>query len=265
MATATAASANCGAVPATVSEHCRPLSFDRRQRLILENLVEVRRVARRICARLPKHVPFDDLVHSGVLGLIDAVEKFNPAKNVSLQAYAQIRIRGAILDSLREMDWGPRTLRWQARRIEQARSALIARLGRYPSEMEVAELLVLRLDKYQHILTQLHSLAPGKRQGLPESTSGEKARLAPSIRVSEDPFQLCARAESTRMLTEAIKTLGAKERKTLALYYFEERTMKEVGTLLKIQESRVSQIISAALDRLRAHLQERLIPWPHPG
>jgi RNA polymerase sigma factor for flagellar operon FliA len=171
MATATAVSANCGAVPATVPLHRRPRSFDRRQRLILENLVEVRRVARRICARLPKHVPFDDLVHSGVLGLINAVEKFNPSKNVSLQAYAQIRIRGAILDSLREMDWGPRTLRWQARRIEQARSALIARLGRFPSETEVAELLVLRLDKYQHVLTQLHSLAAGKRQGLPESTS----------------------------------------------------------------------------------------------
>lgn len=206
MATATAVSANCGAVPATVPLHRRPRSFDRRQRLILENLVEVRRVARRICARLPKHVPF-----------------------------------------------------------EQARSALIARLGRFPSETEVAELLVLRLDKYQHILTQLHSLAAGKRQGLPESTSRETARLTPSVRMSEDPFQLCARAESTRILAEAIKTLGAKERKTLALYYFEERTMKEVGTLLKIQESRVSQIIRAALNRLRAHLQERLIAWPHPG
>src|SRR5712664_4643033 len=112
--TATAFSDDYGAARRGMQKHRSPLGFEKRQQLILDNLCEVRRVARRIHARLPKHVAFDDLVHSGVLGLMDAVEKFDPSKNTSLRAYAQFRIRGAILDGLRELDWSPRFLRRQA-------------------------------------------------------------------------------------------------------------------------------------------------------
>src|SRR5271169_6614426 len=111
---------------------------DERQRLLLENLPEVRFIARRIHDRLPSHVPFDDLVHAGILGLIDAVDKFDPGKNVQLKSYARFRIRGAILDSLRQMDWSPRNLRRQARRIEEAQRELAAKLGHAPSESEIA-------------------------------------------------------------------------------------------------------------------------------
>ena len=239
-----------------MQQHRSPLGFEKRQQLILDNLCEVRRVARRIHARLPKHVLFDDLVHSGVVGLIDALEKFDFTKNVSLRSYAQIRIRGAILDSLRELDWGSRSLRRQARRIEQARRELIAVLGRSPSELELAASLGIRLDKFQRILTELHSLSAGARQRPLEFTSLKEELAAASNSANEDPFQLCARAEVTSMLSEAVDNLGEKERQILALYYFEERTMKEVATVLDLHESRISQIIGLALEHLRARLRE---------
>src|SRR5262249_59882825 len=108
-----------------------------RERLLHENLPEVRYIARRIHDRLPSHVPFDDVVHAGILGLIDAVDKFDPTRNVQLKSYARFRIRGAILDSLRQMDWSPRNLRRQARRIEEATRELAAELGHAPAESEI--------------------------------------------------------------------------------------------------------------------------------
>src|SRR6202166_2059008 len=135
-----------------------------RQRLLTENLQEVRYIARRIHDRLPSHVPFEDLVHAGILGLIDAVDKFDPAKNVQLKSYARFRIRGAILDSLRQMDWSPRNLRRQARRIEDANRELAAELGRAPSEPELAGRLGIELIEYQRLLGELRGLDLGSLQ-----------------------------------------------------------------------------------------------------
>src|SRR5271163_4907156 len=135
-----------------------PLDPDERQRLLLENLPEVRYIARRIHDRLPSHVQFDDLLHAGILGLIDAVDKFDASKNVQLKSYARFRIRGAILDSLRQLDWSPRNLRRQARRIEEAHRDLAATLGHAPSEPEVATHLGLELDEFQHLLGELRGL-----------------------------------------------------------------------------------------------------------
>src|SRR5271155_1383654 len=132
-----------------------PLDPEGRQRLLNENLPEVRYIARRIHDRLPSHVPFEDLVHAGILGLIDAVDKFDPRKNVQLKSYARFRIRGAILDSLRQMDWSPRNLRRQARRIEDANRELAAELGRAPSEPELAARMGLALEEFQRLLGEL--------------------------------------------------------------------------------------------------------------
>jgi RNA polymerase sigma factor FliA len=184
---ATAVSTDYGSMHARIPERHGHPRFEKRQRLILDNMVEVRRIARRIHARLPGHVLLEDLVHSGVVGLIEAVDKFDPTRNVSLQAYAQFRIRGAILDGLRDLDWSSRFLRRQARFIEQARSKLIAILGRAPSESEVADELGLRLDKLQHTLTNLHSLAAGAQQGPLEFSSEEEGWVAPSNNTNEDP------------------------------------------------------------------------------
>src|ERR1700722_1288950 len=135
-----------------------------RERLLLEHLPQVKYIARRIHGRLPAQVPLDDLVHAGVVGLLDAVEKFNPSKNVQLKSYAKFRIRGAILDSLREMDWSPRHLRRQARRIEEVHRDLKLRLGRSDTEPELAKELEMSLDAFQHLLGELRGLDLGSLQ-----------------------------------------------------------------------------------------------------
>src|SRR5690242_11226619 len=235
----------------------RPMNAEERQRLLEENLPEVRYIARRIHDRLPSHVPFDDLVHAGILGLIDAVDKFDPAKNVQLKSYARFRIRGAILDSLRQMDWSPRHLRRQARRIEEANHELSASLGRAPSESELAERIGIPLHDFQQILGELRGLDIGSLQAQYE-TDGDEPGSVVATRTEENPFQLTLRTEVRQLLTRAIDELEDKERQVPGLYYLEELTMKEVGVILGIGESRVSQIHTAALIRLRSRLQGQI-------
>ena len=231
---------------------------EERQRLLIENLPEVRYIARRIHDRLPSHVPFEDLVHAGILGLIDAVDKFKPDKNVQLKSYARFRIRGAILDSLRQMDWSPRNLRRQARRIEEAHRELAAELGRAPSEPELAVRLELSLAEFQHLLGELRGLDLGSLQAQSEDGGSEDNIAVIASRPEEDPFQVTLRSEMHACLASAIEELEEKERQVLGLYYLEELTMKEVGVILEIGESRVSQIHTAALIRLRSMLHRRL-------
>lgn len=230
-----------------------------REKLLMENIAEVRYIARRLHDRLPAHVPFEDLVHAGILGLIDAVDKFDPSKNVPLKSYARFRIRGAIIDSLRQMDWSPRNLRRQARRIEDAHRELAAELGREATEQEVSAHLGMSLDEFQHLLGELRGLDLGTSQvrlidGVEETFEGA------ATPVEEDPFHLTLRSEMRTLLSNAIDELDEKERQVLALYYLEEMTMKEVGAILHIGESRVSQIHTGALIRLRAKLQDRITP-----
>jgi RNA polymerase sigma factor for flagellar operon FliA len=234
-------------------------NHEARERLLLEHLPQVRYIARRIHDRLPAQVPLEDLVHAGVVGLIDAVEKFDPGKNVQLKCYAKFRIRGAILDSLREMDWGPRQLRRQARRIEEAHRDLKLRLGRVATEPELAAAVGMSLGEFQHLLGELRGLDLGSLQA--ESTAGKSdedvVRYQPGA-ADRDPFFLCLRGEMKSLVGTALEDLGEKERQVMILYYLEELTMKEVGVVLGVGESRVSQIHSVALVRLRSRLEEIL-------
>jgi len=231
-----------------------------RERLLTENLPEVRYIARRIHDRLPSHVQFDDLVHAGILGLIDAVDKFDPTKNVQLKSYARFRIRGAILDSLRQLDWSPRNLRRQARRIEEAHRELAALLGHAPSEPEIAAHLGLELDEFQRLLGDLRGLDLGSLHIQSEEGFGEDQASGVAVRPEEDPFGVTLRSEMRALLSQAIDELEQKERQVLALYYLEELTMKEVGMIMNIGESRVSQIHTAALIGLRARLKQKVHP-----
>jgi RNA polymerase sigma factor FliA len=231
--------------------------LDERQceKLLLDHLPHVQYVARRIHTRLPPQVLLEDLVHAGILGLMDAVRKYDPSKNVQLKHYAEFRIRGAILDSLRLVDWSPRALRRQARRLEQAILRCKARLGRDPSEPEIAAELEVSLDNLQHLRGDLRGLDLESLQSTAEDGGGEP----PDARArseEDDPYQQALRSEMTALLDLAITELPAREREVLALYHFQELTMKEVGEVLRIGESRVSQIHSAALGRLRARLLE---------
>ena len=242
----------------TSSEEHTPtktMNAKERERLLTENLPEVRYIARRIHDRLPSHVQFDDLVHAGILGLIDAVDKFDPAKNVQLKSYARFRIRGAILDSLRQLDWSPRNLRRQARRIEEAHRHLAAKSGQAPSEPELAAHLGMELEEFQQLLGDLRGLDLGSLHAQFDDSNGEEQISGAAARQEEDPFHLAVRAEMRAQLARAIESLAEKERQVLALYYLEELNMKEVGLILDIGESRVSQIHTAALIRLRAVLR----------
>ena len=230
---------------------------EERDRILLEQLPQVRYLARRIHERLPRHVPLEDMVHAGVIGLIDALNKFDRSKRVQFGSYAKFRIRGAILDSLREMDWGPRELRRKARRVEEAQRTLSLDLSRSPTEVEVAAELNLELREFQQLLTELDRLEVGSLH--PESPwDGREGDLCDSLaNAPEDtPFFRCMRSEMKELLARAVADLPEKERQVLALYYFEELTMKEVGAVLGIGESRVSQIHSLALVRLRVRLDE---------
>ena len=230
---------------------------EERDRIFLEQLPQVRYLARRIHERLPRHVPLEDMVHAGVIGLIDALNKFDRSKHVQFGSYAKFRIRGAILDSLREMDWGPRELRRKARRVEEAQRKLSLDLSRAPTEVEVAAELNLELREFQRLLTELDGLEVGSLH-LESPWDGKEEDLCDYLpNAPEDtPFFRCMRSEMKELLARAVADLPEKEQQVLALYYFEELTMKEVGTVLGIGESRVSQIHSLAVLRLRARLGE---------
>ncbi len=222
-----------------------------RDRLLLEHLPTVRYVARRIHERLPQHVELDDLISAGVVGLIDAFSKFDHTKKVQFKSYAQFRIRGAILDSLRTLDWSPRELRRKGRAVEEAIRSQTQRLGRAPSEGEIAGELKLDLADYQTLLGDLKGLEIGSLHMERSEDSGDEELAYIPGSPEEDPLFRCLQGEMKQRLADAVDDLPEKERLVLTLYYFEELTMKEIGATLGVVESRVSQIHSSAVLRLR--------------
>jgi RNA polymerase sigma factor for flagellar operon FliA len=226
------------------------------EKLLLEHLPIVRFLARRIHERLPQHVDIEDLVSAGVVGLMDAFAKFDPRKKVQFRSYAQFRIRGAILDSLRTLDWSPRDLRRKGRAAEEAVRILTARFGRSPCETEVAAEMSLGLEEYQSLLGDLKGLEIGTLHVEHNEDSGEEEMAYIPGRPEEDPLFCCLRGELQEKLTGAIDRLPERERLVMTLYYFEELTMREIGLALGVVESRVSQIHTTAVLHLRAALQD---------
>jgi len=226
-----------------------------RDRILMEQLPQVRYIARRIHERLPRHVPFEDLVHAGVLGLIDALNKFDLSKHVQFSSYAKFRIRGAILDSLRELDWSPRELRRKGRLVDATYFELSGKLGRAPNENEIAQEMGIGLSELQSLLAELDGLELGSLR-VESPRDGKEEDLTDYVpsKPEETPFFQCLRSEMKQLLANAISELPEKEQRVLALYYYEELTMKEVGAALGIGESRVSQIHSLAMVRLRTRL-----------
>lgn len=225
-----------------------------RDLLLMEHLPTVRYIARRIHERLPQHVDLDDLISAGVVGLIDAFSKFDHTKKVQFKSYAQFRIRGAILDSLRTLDWSPRELRRKGRAVEEAIRAVTQRIGRAPSEQEIAAEMNLSLTEYQQLLGDLKGLEIGSLHMERSEDSGDEELAYIPGSPEEDPLFRCLKGEMKQRLADAIDDLPEKERMVLTLYYYEELTMKEIGLTLGVVESRVSQIHSSAVLRLRTAL-----------
>jgi RNA polymerase sigma factor for flagellar operon FliA len=229
-----------------------------RNELILSELPQVYYVARRIHERLPQHVLFEDLVHAGVLGLIDAVRKYNPKKNASLKSFASFRIRGAILDSLRALDWGSRPLRRKGRSIAESISKLANKLGRQPTEEEIAadmEIEVAELHKLLRRLDGLHLVGQMVGSRFDDSDTQDLIENAPANE-NENPFEVCLRSERSGYLAQAVRTLSEKEQLVISLYYREELTMREIASVMDLAESRVSQIHSLAITKLRTAIQD---------
>jgi len=234
------------------------LTEEERERLILEHLPQVRLIARRIQERLPENISLEDLVSTGVLGLISAIDNFDSRHNVKLKTYAEYKIRGAILDSLRGLDWAPRQKRRKAKQIEAAIAAAEQRLQTTPSEEEIAAQLEISIDEYHEWLVEIRGLNiaslecahadPGKDLLHYIADSGEAL-----------PSALLERSELERLLAEAIERIPAIERTVLSLYYHEELTLREIAEIVTLHESRISQLKSQAILRLRAYLSEK---WP---
>ncbi len=232
---------------------------DERERLILEHLPQVRLIARRIHERLPESVNLDDLISTGTIGLIAAIDRFDPNHNVKLKTYAEYKIRGAILDSLRGLDWAPRQQRKRSKQIEAAIATAEQKLKRAPDEDEIAQELKLSLAEYHDWLVDIRGVNLGSLET--SSSEDEGRNLLKYISDDEEqwPSRLLERSELQRLLADAIEKMPRVERIVISLYYHEELTLREIAKIVNLHESRVSQLKSQAILRLRSFMEKR---WP---
>jgi RNA polymerase sigma factor FliA len=238
------------------------LSPEERERLILEHLPQVRLIARRIHERLPESVSLDDLISTGAVGLISAIDRFDPTLNVKLKTYAEYKIRGAILDSLRGLDWAPRQQRKRSKQIEAAISIAEQRLHRSPEEDEIAAQLGLSIGEYHEWLVEIRGLNIGSLENAsPEDDNGRDLLSYISDDEEAWPSRLLERSELQKLLGEAIGKMPDIEKTVLSLYYYEELTLREISKIVRLHESRISQLKSQAVLRLRAYMEKR---WPSP-
>jgi RNA polymerase sigma factor for flagellar operon FliA len=234
------------------------MTDDERERLILEHLPQVRLIARRIQERLPDSISLDDLVSTGVLGLISAIDNFDPAHNVKLKTYAEYKIRGAILDSLRGLDWAPRQKRRKSKQIEAAIAIAEQRLQGAPSEEDIAAQLGITLDEYHGWLVEIRGLNLASLEYAGSDQGKDLLHYLPDTNESL-PSVLLERAELEKLLASSIALIPEIEKTVLSLYYHEELTLREIAQVVNLHESRISQLKSQAIVRLRSQLAQQ---WP---
>src|SRR5881397_814226 len=232
-----------------------------RDEVLRRHLPLVRRVVQRLAARKPPHIEVDDLVSWGIVGLLDAIAKYDPKKEASFATYAQFRIRGAVLDHLRSLDWVPRSVRQKASLIEKISHALEGTLGRPPTEEEIADELGLSLDSYQELLTRVGEMTLFSIEDLGFRNGEERFKIEQRLDDDDiDPLGALLTRERVDLVGEAIARLPQREQLVVTLYYHEELTMKEVGGVLGLTESRVSQLHSQAVLRMKGYLRELFQP-----
>lgn len=230
-----------------------------KEQIVLEHTPLIRYIVNRIAVRLPSHIDLDDLHNTGVIGLMDAIEKYDPEKNCKFKTYAEFRIKGAILDQLRSLDWVPRSVRQKSRKLERAYGEVEQRLGRTASEDEVADSLGIQIDKFHELLNQVRGISLVNLEEIrgtnPDGDrTGTFSDIVEDVH-SENPFASLKVSESKQVISDTISTLPEKERLVISLYYYEDLNMKEIGAILGITESRVCQIHTKSVLRLRAKLK----------
>jgi RNA polymerase sigma factor for flagellar operon FliA len=238
-------------------EYRKHPTIERRNRLLEHYFSLVKYNAERIWARLPEGVDLDDLVSAGVFGLMDAIEAFDIDRGVKFETYCVPRIRGAMLDELRCMDWVPRLVRSRASKLETARKELEVQLGRPPRAFEMAEKLGISLEEYNKLLADANAVGLVSLNKKWYETDGYKDVREIDIledKKGEDPTMRLQKKDLMRLVT---KGLNRNERLIILLYYYEELTMKEIGKTLDLSESRVSQMHSSIIARIKSQLEER--------
>ncbi|HNQ85909.1 MAG TPA: FliA/WhiG family RNA polymerase sigma factor [Deltaproteobacteria bacterium] len=232
-----------------------------RGKIINEFAPLIKYIASRIAIRLPPHIDLNDLINAGVIGLIDAIEKFDASKQIKFKTYAEFRIRGAILDELRSMDWVPRSVRQKARKVEDTIARLEFTLGRPARDEEVANEMNIDMDSFYRLLSETASVSLLSLDDLGEDDTDLSRRNLLEYIIQDErdwPSHKIRYAEVSTMVAKAIQSLPEKERMVISLYYYDELTMKEIGHVLKFTESRVSQIHTKAVLRLRSKMNKIL-------
>ncbi len=220
----------------------------------------VRRMATRFLGTLPRSVRLDDLVSAGVMGLLASIDNFDPTLGIKFETYAMTRIRGAMVDSLRELDWVPRSIRQKARKLEQAVDQITRRLGRSPEDAELAEHLGLNVEEYRTLLDEVNVAVLLSLDDTLKGQDGSESSLSDSTADTTlgGHDEMLEDQEVRDLLVDGLRDMPEQERLVVALYYYEELTLKEIGEVLGLTESRVSQIHSKALLVLRARVRSRL-------
>jgi RNA polymerase sigma factor for flagellar operon FliA len=236
----------------SVSRRLR-LTQEQRDRIVLDHLPLVKAIAIRVHENLPVHVDLDDLIHAGVLGLFDAVLKYDDNKNVVFHAYAKHRIKGAILDSLREMDWASRDLRKRQKQLEAVTRDLAGRLGRTPQETEVAGEMGIDITRWRKVQMDLRTVS--LISTTPNVDSDHDRPMEFPGRPDSRPDRMCERRQLQTTLARAIGKLPERYQKVVCLYYTNDMTMKEIGDMLGVNESRISQIHKIALKKMATVLE----------
>ena len=233
-----------------------------KDKLLLEYANLVKYIAQRIAVNLPSSVERDDLISAGILGLVKAVETFEPERGFKFETYAGHKIRGAILDELRAMDWVPRSVRQKARELQRVFAKLENELGRMPYDDEVCKSLNITIKEYEDILTEVTpTTIISLEEAMPDREADSKEiRIIDTIEDpgSNNPLRELGFTEVKNILKDAIANLPEKEKLVIALYHYEELTLKEIGVVLNISESRVSQIHSKVILKLRSKLLQKI-------
>ncbi len=237
------------------------LDIQKRNELILKYAPLIKYVAGRLAMRLPPNVDINDLISAGVMGLIDAINRFDPNRNIKFKTFAEFRIRGAMLDELRALDWVPRSVRKKAALLEKTYHELEQELGRPAEDDEVAEALGITIEEFYRLLEETKNVSfvdiENIKRKIPDLNEEDIFDLIEDPD-QPDPFEDCELKEIRDLLAEAIDELPEKEKLVLSLYYYEGLTMREIGEILGYTESRISQLHSKALARLRGKLKDRV-------
>ncbi len=232
--------------------------LDAREQLILHHLDLVKYIAGRMAVRVPQSVSEDDLLGWGILGLLDAIEKFDLEQNIKFATYAAFRVRGAIVDEIRSLDWAPRTLRMRARQVDTAVERLRGELGREPTIDEIGRHLNMEPKDVEEVLANVRNVATVSLNEMYMDENGETVHAAAFVADGEakTPLDDAMRQESIDLLAGAIRRLPETQQRVLHLYYYEELTLKEIGAVIEVSESRICQIHKEATKKLRAMMAE---------